>query len=272
MSQRPETRRSGQGKEGEGEKSFGAFAKEYARFRPTYPDALFERLARLCDRRELAWDCGTGSGQAALGLARHFRRVAATDASFFQIAHAPSAQGIFYVVCTAERSALREGSVDLVAVAQALHWFDFAEFYAEARRVLTPDGIIAVWSYGLPSVNGAIDELVRSFYRDVVGPYWPAQRRFVEDGYRSIPFPFPEVELPPLGLEAEWDLERFVGYLGTWSAVRRYLAQNRRNPLDLVSADLRKSWERAGGGKLRVRWPLSVRAGKVGAMRGKAKT
>lgn len=262
MSQRPTTSRL----ERERGKSFGGFAQEYARFRPTYPDALFEHLAGLCDRRELAWDCGTGSGQAAVGLARHFRRVVATDASFFQVASAPSAGRVFYVVCTAERGALREGSVDLVAAAQALHWFDFAEFYAEARRVVTPEGVIAVWGYGLPSVNGAIDELVKSFYRDVVGPYWPARRRFVEDGYRSIPFPFPELEVAPLDLEAEWDLERFMGYLGTWSAVRRYLARNRHNPLDLVSADLRSLWEQAGGGKLRVRWPLWIRAGRASAI------
>ena len=67
---------------------FSAHAQNYARFRPTYPTELFAWLASQSPGHRLAWDCGTGNGQAALGLADHFVHVHATDLSPQQLAQA----------------------------------------------------------------------------------------------------------------------------------------------------------------------------------------
>ena len=190
---------------------FSANAIGYATSRPGYPAELFAFLAGTVDRRELAWDCATGNGQAAGGLAAHFRAVVATDGSARQIEHAVPRRGVSYRVAPAEMSGLAAASVDLVAVAQAVHWFDLPLFYAEVKRVLRPDGVLALWCYERLRVDPAIDSLIESFHMDTLGPYWPPERRWVESGYRDLPFPFEELPVPVFEMRAEWTLDRLPG-------------------------------------------------------------
>ncbi len=171
---------------------------DYLRYRPSYPDALFAYLAEISPTRHLAWDCATGSGQAAQGLSAHFEKVIATDASAAQIDSAIPTANVHYRVASAESSGLPDHSVDLVTVAQALHWLDLERFYDEVRRVLKPGGLLAVWSYNLLRTDSAIDAQVDAFYSRTVGPYWPPERRWIENGYRDLPFPFPEMAPPRL--------------------------------------------------------------------------
>lgn len=241
---------------------FSGHAALYARHRPGYPDALFAYLAARAPGRTLAWDCGTGSGQAAHGLARHFDAVVATDASAAQLAHAVPHARVVYRRAPAEAAPLADGTVDLVTVAQALHWFDLDGFYAEARRVLRPDGVLAVWSYGLATVDAAVDAVVRRYHDDVVGPYWPPERRHYGEGYRALPFPFAEEAPPPFHLEETWTLGQLAGYLRSWSATQRCHAATGGDPLAVVAADLAAAWGKADAVRT-VRWPLTVRVGRA---------
>jgi SAM-dependent methyltransferase len=240
---------------------FSGHADEYAKYRPSYPDELFAFLASVAPARELAWDAGTGSGQAAHGLAGHFTQVVATDPSAEQIRHAAPHARVKYRVEPAEASTHADGSVDLIAVAQALHWFDLARFYAEARRVLKPGGVIAAWCYGLNSVSPQVDEMVEHFYRDVVGPYWPPERRYIDERYATLSFPFVELSVPDFHLHAEWNLDEFVGYLGTWSAVKHYRRERGEDALAPLRLALERAWSPADG-KRTIRWPVHMRLGR----------
>lgn len=241
---------------------FSSRAALYASHRPHYPPALFEWLADNTPTRRRVWDCGTGSGQAALSLVPHFREVIATDASNSQLRHAHRSEQIQYAAMTAERTALRAGSMSLVTVAQALHWFDTPAFFAEVRRVLVPGGVIAVWSYGLLHVDPAINKLLESLYWQELASYWPAERNLVETGYASVAFPFEEVAVPLFTMEAEWTLEQLEGYLRTWSATARYQAATGRDPVRPFITAATKLWTSPCSSR-RVRWPLVLRAGRI---------
>jgi SAM-dependent methyltransferase len=241
---------------------FSHAARQYAAFRPRYPDVLFDLLARHAPATRRAWDCATGNGQAAVGLARHMETVIASDASAAQLAQAGRHPRVLYVRARAERSALRAGSVDLVTVAQALHWFDRDAFFAEARRVLAPRGLLAVWSYGVAEVDPVVDGHVRSFYHDVVGPYWPSQRALVENGYHAIDFPFDEIALEAPPMEARWRLEDLAGYLRTWSATLLYLKARGRDPVEPLLREIGPLWDPPEARRL-VRWPLALRVGRA---------
>jgi SAM-dependent methyltransferase len=221
---------------------FSETAAGYASFRPHYPDRLFAFLAEKAPRRERAWDCATGSGQAAIGLAGRFKEVIATDASAEQIAHAAPHNGIMYRVAEAEASGLASESVDLVTVAQALHWFDLPAFFAEVKRVLVPGGLLAVWTYPDFRIAPEIDRIVRRYYSETVGPYWPPERSMVEEGYRSILLPFPEIEVPLFEIERAITLAGLAGYLRTWSATRRYLAERGHDPVADLLPPLAGLW------------------------------
>lgn len=236
---------------------FSKQAAEYAKFRPRYPQELFRWLGSIAPGKELAWDCATGNGQAAVELARVFARVIATDASDRQVANAEPNPRVEYRVAPAESSGLESQGVDLVTVAQALHWFDLEQFYAEVRRVLKPDGAIAVWAYKLATVSPAIDALVNHYYSSVVGPHWPAERVLVEK-FEELPFAFTEIAAPSFAMEAQWRVENLLGYLRTWSATQRFMAAEQRDPLDEVENKLRAKWGNEGR---RVVWPLTVRVG-----------
>lgn len=241
---------------------FSSVSTAYAAFRPRYPDALFEFLAREAPARERAWDVGTGSGQAAVGLAQRFGHVIATDASATQIDSATQRRNIEYRVAPAERSGLDDHSVDLVAVAQAVHWFDRTRFWAEARRVLRPRGLIAIWTYVSFEISPRVDAIVRDFYNRVVGPFWPPERRHVEQRYQSIEFPFDEFAAPPFQIEQEVTLDDVAGYIRTWSATRAFIKQHQQDPVDGLLRDLSLAWG-APQHQQMARWPLAMRVGRV---------
>lgn len=241
---------------------FSEQAAEYARFRPRYPEELFSWLAKIAPATHLAWDCATGNGQAAVALARHFENVVATDASAAQIAGAESQERIEYRVAAAEDSGLEIASADIVTVAQALHWFDLPAFYREVRRAVRPGGVIVAWCYNLLSIEPAVDALLNDFYFNVVGPYWPDERRLLEDEYRTLPFPFARIPAPAFAMEADWSLAALLGYLGTWSATVRYTTDRGADPRITLAADLVRLWPATERAR-RVRWPLAVLAGRV---------
>jgi len=246
---------------------FSSVAAGYAAYRPHYPDALFAYLASLPPRRDLAWDCACGNGQATLGLATHFTRVIGTDASPAQLEFATPHPRIEYRVGLAERSGLSQGSTDLVTVAQALHWIELEKFYAEVRRVLTPGGagLLAAWTYPNARLeNPGLDGQLQSFYHDTVGPYWPPGRELVETGYRTLPFPFAELTSPPPAFEmtAEWTLEELLGYVGSWSATARFISDRGTDPRDLLRERFTSIWG-APGSRHGLRWPLALRVGRV---------
>ncbi|MEP6687683.1 MAG: class I SAM-dependent methyltransferase [Gemmatimonadales bacterium] len=241
---------------------FSAVAEAYAAARPTYPPALFEHLASLAPARGHAWDCAAGNGQATLGLAAQFARVTATDASEAQIAQAPSRTGITWRVGLAHESGLPDASVDLVTVAQALHWIDLPSFYEEVRRVVVPGGLLAVWCYGIQRVEDeATDRRLEDFYGTVVGPYWAPERTLVETGYRSVPFPFDELPVPAFEMRHDWLLDELLAYIRTWSATAAFIEARGFDPVSPLGRELAPSW---GPSDIRrcVRWPLSLRIGR----------
>jgi len=240
---------------------FSRDSSSYAKFRPRYPAALFEWVTALVGSRRLAWDCATGNGQAAVQLASHFACVVASDPSRGQLRAAARVPGIHYVAALGEQSALAAGRVDLVTVAQAYHWLDLPRFFAEVDRIIAPGGILAVWFYGTPRMSPAIDTALAGFYDGTVGPYWPAERVHVDTGYRLLPFPIEEVPAPGFTIEAELTLEQLVGYLRSWSAVGRFVAERGFDPVDAFAAELARLWGPPGSAQ-RIVWPLTVRAGR----------
>lgn len=239
---------------------FSRQAAAYSRYRPAYPPELISYVAALAPSRGLAIDCATGSGQAAVALARHFERVIAVDGSVPQLIRAMPAAGVTYLAGLAERLPLRAACGDLVAAAQAAHWFDFERFYDECRRVLRPGGLVAVWAYEKFHVDPALDAIVDHFYVDVIGRFWPPERRYIEAGYRDLPFPLAEEPAPAFTLATEWDLEQALWYFGSWSAVQRYRDSTGRDPLP----ELRRALEPHWAGRLRrLDWPLHLRVGRV---------
>jgi SAM-dependent methyltransferase len=248
---------------------FSSASDRYAAYRPDYPAALFEWLAGLCPRSgtsaecDTAWDCATGSGQAALGLAPHFRRVVATDASAEQIRHAVAHPSIDYRVAQAEDCGLSDRSVDLVTAAQAAHWFDLPHFYAEVTRVLKPGGVVALWGYGRMVLPGQMDTPFRRFYAETVGPFWPPERALIDEAYRSLDFPFAEIAAPEFLIEVDWTLPRLMNYLSTWSAVKRYRDTQGHDPLPALLAELDPLWGDSSNTRQLLQWPLFMKVGRL---------
>lgn len=239
---------------------FSSHAGDYAKFRPRYPEELFQYLASIVPKRKLAWDCATGNGQAAIALAGVFEDVIATDASERQIANAEPHAHVAYRVAPAENSGIDSNTIDLITIAQALHWFDLDRFYTEANRVLKPHGAVAAWAYNLLCITPAIDAVLNHYYSKVVGSFWPAERAFVEK-FDQIPFPFTETAAPLFDMVAEWNITHLLGYLRTWSATQRYIKANNGDPLASIDNELRSAWGDAAQSR-RVIWPLTLRVGR----------
>jgi hypothetical protein len=241
---------------------FSSVSSGYAEFRPRYPRALFEFVESVAPNHALAWDCGAGSGQASVDLAESFRQVVASDVSPAQIAQAPAHERISWIVSTAEAAPIVKKSVDAVTVAQALHWFDHARFYGEVRRVAVSGAAIVAWSYAPPKMDGEPGAILSRFMFDTLHGYWPPERRYVDEGYRSIPFPFERIESPELRLDDQWPLAQLAGYMRTWSATARYRMQHGVDPVTDVETELHGAWgdpeERQA-----ISWPLVVLAGRV---------
>jgi ubiquinone/menaquinone biosynthesis C-methylase UbiE len=241
---------------------FSKQAKTYAQFRPEYTDELYDFILQHVDNQHVAWDCATGNGQAAKVLAGHFTKVYATDLSQKQLDNAVQKGNIFYSNQTAESTNFDDNTFDLITVAQAVHWFDFDKFYAEAKRVAKPNATIAVWGYGNVKFDDKeLDGQMWDFYSNRVGKYWNFERRHIEEEYRTLPFQFEEIESPKFSIVRQWQRDEFEGYLNSWSAVQNCKNTEGVNPVDDFMLDLSAVWgefER----KL-LRFPLFLKLGKV---------
>jgi SAM-dependent methyltransferase len=234
----------------------------YRRHRPHYPAELFAFLASLVPEHELAWDVGTGSGQAAVGLTRYFDHVLATDASAAQIENALYNERIEYRVCAAESIDLDSRSVDLVTAAQSLHWFDLGPFFEQVHRVLKPGGVFAAWCYMLTRVTPEIDKILDGYYLETVGPFWSPRIRYVDEHYATIPFPFEPVATPMIELKSIWSLDEMEGYLESWSATQEFMGVKGYDPVQEMHPQLARAWGAPERERL-VRWPLYFRIGSV---------
>ncbi len=242
--------------------NFSNQASIYAQFRPSYPHELYDFLTSLTPQHHYAWDCGTGNGQSAIHLADYFDLVYATDPSEAQITNAFPHERVTYKVEKAEEANLSPQSIDLITVAQAIHWFDFESFYEKVKTVLKKDGIIAVWAYGLPQINADIDAIVKNFYQKIVGPYWPVEIKSIDQGYTTIPFPFKEIEPPEFYIRKRLKLDDLLGHLLSWSATQRYITQENHNPIDLIRDDLALLWADPTSIKT-ASWKIMLRVGKL---------
>jgi SAM-dependent methyltransferase len=239
--------------------NFSVQSAGYAQFRPTYPNELYDFLFSLLSGQQTAWDCATGNGQVARELANHFEQVYGTDISQNQLSHAVQKDNISYLLESSDKSSFPDNTFDLITVAQAIHWFDFDAFYAEVKRTLKPFGIFAAFGYGVMSIDKDVDALIHTLYKSVLGQYWDTERRFIDQGYHTLPFPFQELPVPDLSIKTTWNFEQLTGYLNTWSAVQHYKKANDSNPLDLLLPDLKDAW---GDGRKEVTFPILMRVGK----------
>lgn len=239
---------------------FGAGAGAYASFRPQYPDALFTWLAGHSPAHQRALDIACGNGQASRPLRQHFRRVLACDASVEQLRAADESQGIVLFAANADKQPLPDTSLDLIVVAQALHWFATPAFFAEVGRLLKPGSLFCAWCYSLMRIDREVDQLIDDFYQGTLAGYWPAGRASVDAGYSDILCPFPRIEPPPYALQAQWSLDHLVGYLRTWSAVQRWEQKNGRDPVAALEPALRAAWGDINQPRI-IKWPLHFLTG-----------
>lgn len=241
--------------------NFSHDSEAYKIFRPEYPQALFDYLKELPTQKDLMWDAGTGNGQLVKGMADVFNHIVATDISEAQLSQAFQFSNVTYLVQAAEQTKLVTGSIDLITVAQAIHWFDFDRFYLEVKRVAKKDAILAVIGYSRPRLEPEFDRLLDEFYSRTVGPYWDKERHYIDEAYKTIPFPFKEIMVPDFSMNYLWQMSHFIGYLSTWSAVKHYKAQTGHDPLP----DFARRFEAAVGieAELKIEFPLMLRIGMV---------
>jgi ubiquinone/menaquinone biosynthesis C-methylase UbiE len=241
--------------------NFSTQSDKYAKYRPTYPSDLFEFLNSNVQDKLNAWDCGTGNGQVAYELAKNFDNVFATDISQQQIDNALQSDNIAYSVQAAEKTNFDNGLFDLIVVAQAIHWFDFDQFYAEVRRTAKEKTLLCVLGYGRLEISEEIDALISDFYHKVIGKYWDKERKYIDENYKTIPFPFDEIQTPDFVNKQYWTLEHLIGYLNTWSAVKHFIKQNNYNPIDKLQKDMEQLW---GNEQIKqVKFPLLLRVGRI---------
>lgn len=241
---------------------FDTGGKAYARYRPDYPDALARFLADAAPDTRLALDVGCGSGQFTRQLGDHFDAVIGSDPSADQIAHALPHPNVRYSVGPAERLDADQDSAGLITAAQAAHWFDLPRFYAEVRRVAAPGAVIALVSYGVVRLDPDLDARFQRFYAEEIGPYWPPERRLVDTGYAGIDFPFRTLPTPDLHIERDWTAGAFLGYVATWSAVRKAEATGQDAMLADFSRNLIELWGDPAGTR-KIFWPINMRLGVV---------
>jgi len=234
----------------------------YKKYRPTYPRELYDEILQLTKEQGSCWDCGTGNGQVALELSKYFQKVYATDISKNQISKAHKGNNIIYSVERAEQTSFKTDQFDLITVAQAIHWFDFVEFSKEINRVAKDNAILAIWGYGLLRINDSIDILIDGFYKDIVGPYWNQERKYVDTAYKTISLDFKEIKLKEAyQIKTIWTLNDLKGYLNSWSSVQNYIAINHRNPVEDLIAIMGRVWDDKS--RKEVRFPIFTRMGRI---------
>ena len=243
---------------------FSNQASEYRLYRPLYPEALFIHLVSLAPKRYVAWDCATGNGQSAACLAKYFKQVYATDASAEQIKHAIQRHNIHYAVSPAHTTGLPDCSIDLITVAQAIHWFDNKPFYHEVCRVLKTNGVIAAWAYHLPVIDRETDKIIHRLYSDILDQFWEKEIAHIQSGYRDLYFPFHEISSPAFTITSTWTLHQLIGHLQTWSALGSYRQTNGKNPVEIIIPELLDVWGDPLSVK-KVEWPIILKTGTITA-------
>lgn len=242
--------------------NFSTQAALYAKFRPKYPAELYDFVLEKVKSFNTAWDCATGNGQVASRLAETFEQVFATDISQKQLDNAHQAENIHYSIAQAEKTAFPDNTFDLITVGQAIHWFDFERFFQEVRRIAKPEAIFAAWGYGTLTIDNAqANTLFQDFYQTQIGEYWDSERRFIDEEYRSIPFPFEIIESPTFAMEYEWTLAELEGYLNTWSSVQKYIKIHHENPVDAFIESLRAIYKSTD--IFMVNFPIFMKMGEV---------
>lgn len=241
--------------------NFSSNSDQYAKYRPHYPEELFAYILSLTSHQKTAWDCGTGNGQVAGQLCKSFNRVYATDISQLQIDQAQQHPNVHYSVQAAEHTNFPDSTFDLIVVAQAIHWFDFGKFHKEVNRTLKDDGLLVVIGYGLLNVSSDINKIIHRFYTSVIGEFWDRERKYIDEEYKTIPFPFQEVIPPAFSNSLEWTFEHLVGYLGTWSAVRHFEKKKGYHPIDEIKDELKAVWGESQ--YLPVTFPILLRIGRI---------
>jgi ubiquinone/menaquinone biosynthesis C-methylase UbiE len=240
---------------------FSGHSKIYAAFRPVYPEELYQFIYKHLNHKNTAWDCATGNGQVAEYLSTDFKTIYATDVSQQQIDEAVQRRNIHYSVVRAEKTNFENAQFDLITVGQALHWFNREAFYKEAKRLLKPDGLIAAWGYANLNISQEIDERFDNFYNNTVGVYWDEARRLVEQKYKTISFPFKEIPAPEFQIKVEWNLERFAGYITSWSATQNFIKANGYNPVEKFIASLHDVWKE--NDTKSITFPVFLKLGKL---------
>lgn len=241
---------------------FSEQSAEYARFRPTYPGVLIESFLPFVKEKHVAWDCATGNGQAAVLLAEYFEKVEATDISDAQLENAKPHPKVHYSNVPAEKTDFRDQTFDLITVAQAYHWLQFEEFHKEVTRVSKPEGIIAVWAYGLVRCDDKeINKMIKNFYTGTTGPYWDPERKYVDEKYESVPFPYEVLVSSNFDIHYQWDINQLCGYLNSWSSVRNFIKKENSNPVDLFRIALNEVWKEKSSKQFT--FPIFLKAGKV---------
>ncbi len=234
----------------------------YKKYRPTYPKELYDDLFKLTQARNECWDCGTGNGQVATELSKHFNNVYATDISEPQISNADQRNNIVYKVERVENTSFKDNQFDLVTVAQAIHWFDIPEFNKEIKRVTKNGGLVCIWGYGLLKIEKTLDDIIDQFYNEIVGPYWNLERKYIDDAYASINLDFKEITLiKEYSINVKWSLEELEGFFNSWSSVQNYINANGENPVQWIMSRVNKYWE--NGTTKEIRFPIFTRIGKV---------
>ena len=239
---------------------FSTQAEGYAKYRPVYPKELFDYILQFVAEKNTAWDCATGNGQAAYALAPHFKKVIATDISEKQLLLAKPHPNIQYQISPAEHTNFPDNSFELITVAQAYHWFKFDAFEKEVKRVAKKNAVIAVWGYNLFSTNDvAINALIKRFYTEIVGPYWDAERKYIDDNFNTVPFNFTPLPTKDFFIKTVWSKDDVVGYLNSWSAVQHFIDDKKYNPVDDIVNDLDILWKDVKT----VTFPVFLKLGRI---------
>lgn len=241
--------------------NFSTRSDNYAKFRPTYPSELFEFINSKLECRKNAWDCGTRNGQVAVELAKSFECVFATDINQSQIDNAYKVNNIHYSVQPAEKTNFESGIFDLIMVAQAIHWFDINKFYTEVQRTAIGKSWICVVGYGKLAVSKEVDNIIDDLYYNILGLYWDKERTYIDEKYKTIPFPFAEIKVPDFSIRLSWSFDQLIGYLNTWSATKHFIRERNFNPIDSLQKKIEKIWD--DGLNRLINFPLLFRMGQV---------
>ena len=240
--------------------NFSKQADLYASYRPAYPAALFDFIFQHVTNKKAAWDCATGNGQTAKELCRHFTQVFATDISQKQLNNAHQAENISYSIQPAEQTNFPDHTFDLITVSQALHWFDFDKFYKEVRRVGKPGSWLSVWMYSLLRITPEIDKIIENYHFDTLSSYWDKERKYVDNNYTTIGFPFDEIKTPAFSIGYEWTIRDLEGYLDTWSALQKFVAANNYSPVPELIRSIEPFWKAE---RMKIRFPVVMKMGRI---------